>query len=254
MIDLHCHILPGVDDGPPDLISSIEMARQAVSLGITHLFAAPHHLDGRYENTKNNILNAIQAFNQQLEQEQIPLIVHSAQELRIHRMLIQSIKSDEILTLDNNGSYLLVELPFGEVPSYTQEIVYELLLRGIIPIIVHPERNKGFLENKHLLQDLVQEGALTQLTAGSILGRFGKKVKLFSEQLIEHHLIHFIASDAHNISTRSFSLKEAYDAISKSFGVDRSFYFQENAEYLLRGQHPQIEKPVPIRKKYLGIF
>lgn len=254
MIDIHCHIVPGVDDGPQQLFECIEMANAAVKAGITHLFATPHHLNGQYENTKKDIMCRVNKLNQQLLQKNIPLVIHPGQELRIHRDLFMSLEMDEVLTLDNQGKYLLLELPSGEVPMYTQEMVYELLLKGITPIIVHPERNKEFSENPNLLFDLVKEGALTQLTSGSILGQFGKKIKAFSEKIIEHRLAHFVASDAHNTSSRGFTLKEAYETIAKKFDINQTFYYRENAELLICGENLYIENPVPIRKRILGIF
>lgn len=254
LIDLHCHILPGVDDGPFHSLESFDMANTAVKAGITHLFATPHHWNGRYENPKHDILDRVLAFNKDLQQENIPLFVHPGQEVRIHRDLFSSFEKDEILTLDNRGKYILLELPSGQVPTYTQEMVYELLLKGIIPIIVHPERNKGFIEECNLLFELVREGALTQVTSGSVHGLFGRKIQSFSEKIIEHHFVHFIATDAHNTVSRGFSLQEAYGTITKTFGIDRTFYFKENTESLIRGKHLRIEQPIPIRKKFLGIF
>jgi protein-tyrosine phosphatase len=243
-----------VDDGPSNLLGCLEMANIAVRAGITDLFATPHHLNGQYENLKVDILNHIFKINKQLQRENIPLIIHPGQELRIHRDIFTSLKMDEVLTLDNKGKYLLLELPSGEVPTYTQEVVYELLLKGIIPIIAHPERNGGLIDDNNLLFELVQEGALTQITSGSVVGLFGKKVKSFSEKIIENNLAHFIATDAHNIDTRGFTLQEAYETITKKFGINRTFYFRENAELLISGQCINIVKPVPIRKKRLGIF
>lgn len=254
LVDIHCHILPGIDDGPLNLSGFIEMANGAVSGGITHLFATPHHLNGKYENIKIEILDRVDEMNRHLQQNNIPLILHPGQELRIHRELFKSLELDAVLTLDNKGTYLLLELPSGEVPKYTREVVYELLLKGIQPIIVHPERNRGIVESPNLLFELVQEGALTQITSGSILGHFGRKIKSFSERIIEHQLAHFIATDAHNTNTRGLFLQNAYEIITKTYGIDRSYYFKENAELLLLGQSPQIEKPTPIRKKILGIF
>ncbi|WP_040203800.1 tyrosine-protein phosphatase [Neobacillus jeddahensis] len=254
MIDLHCHILPGIDDGPPNFTNCVAMVERAVNERITHLFATPHHMNGWYENSKEDILQSVAFLNRYIQQEKIPLSIHPGQEIRIHLEIFDSIERDEILTLDNNGEYLLLELPSGEVPGYTQEVVYELLLRGITPIIVHPERNKGFLRDHDLLFELVQEGALTQLTSGSIIGHFGKKVKTFSEEIIKHQLAHFIATDAHNTELRSFTLNEAYESIAKKFGVDFRYYFQENAQMLITGQSPHIEQPIPIRKKIFRIF
>lgn len=254
MIDIHCHILPNIDDGPHDFSNFVEMADLAVSAGITHLFATPHHLNGKFENAKGKILELTHEVNYHLQKANIPLMIHPGQELRLHRDIFHTIESDEILTLDNNGKYLLLELPPMEVPTYTQEVVYELLLKGITPIIVHPERNFGFSGDLNLLYVLVQEGALTQLTSGSIIGHFGKKVRSISEKIIEHQLAHFIASDAHNIHTRGFFLREAYETITKSNGIQQTFFFKENAELLLSGQSPLREQPVPIRKKILGVF
>jgi protein-tyrosine phosphatase len=249
LIDLHCHILPFVDDGPQSFVECFEMANQAVEGGITHLFATPHHRNGRFSNFKSTILDRVVNLNKLLKQEDIPLTVHSGQELRIHREIFNSLAQDEVLTLDNKDKYLLLELPPDEVPSYTAEIIYELLLKNLTPIIVHPERNARLLHENNLLFELVREGALIQLTSGSIIGQFGKKVKSFAEKIIEHNLAHFIATDAHNVGTRGFCLLEAYETITRIYGSKQTFYFRENAELLLSGQHPYIYEPIPFRKK-----
>ncbi|MEX6700364.1 tyrosine-protein phosphatase [Peribacillus frigoritolerans] len=254
MIDIHCHILPGVDDGSADMNESINMARKAVEAGITHIFATPHHLNEKFVNVKSDIIDRAVRLNESLHQNNIPLTIHLGQEVRIHRDIFTSLEKEEILTLDDNGRYLLLELPSGSVPTYTKEVIYELQLKGITPIIVHPERNKELIENHKLLFELAQEGALTQLTSGSIIGHFGKKVKSFSNKIVEHNLAHFIATDAHNIGSRGFTLQQAYETITKAYGIERTFYFKENAEQLLKNQSPAIEKPVPFKKRILGIF
>ncbi|SIQ22007.1 protein-tyrosine phosphatase [Peribacillus simplex] len=254
MIDIHCHILPGVDDGSADMKESLSMAKNAAKAGITHIFATPHHLNEKYVNVKSSIIDRAVRLNESLQQNNIPLIIHPGQEVRIHRDIFTSLENEEILTLDNNGTYLLLELPSGRVPTYTQDVIYELLLKGITPIIVHPERNKELIENHKLLFELVQEGALTQLTSGCIIGDFGKSIQSFSKKIIEHNLAHFIATDAHNIGSRGFTLQQAYETITKVYGIERTFYFKENAEQLLKDQSPAVEKPVPFKKKILGIF
>lgn len=163
-----------------------------------------------------------------------------------------SIEMDEVLTLDNNGKYILLELPSSEVPIYTHEIIYELLLKGIISIIVHPERNNEFMRNHNLLYEFIQEGALAQITAASIIRQFGKRIKAFTEKIVEHHLTYFIATDAHHIDTRGFFLYEAYDVITKVYSQSYSDYFKENAKTLLLGQNIRIKQPNPIRKNILG--
>ncbi|CAH0302902.1 Tyrosine-protein phosphatase YwqE [Peribacillus simplex] len=254
MIDIHCHILPEVDDGSASMKESLNMAKKAVEAGITHLYATPHHLNEKYINIKSDIINRTVRINENLQQNNIPLTIHLGQEVRIHRDIFTSLEKEEILTLDDNGTYLLLELPSGMVPTYTQEVIYELLLKGITPIIVHPERNKELKENHKLLFELVKEGALTQLTSGSIIGNFGKNIQSFSRKIIEHNLAHFIATDAHNIGSRGFTLQEAYETITKTYGIQRTFYFKENAEQLKKGQSPSVERPLPIKKKIFGIF
>ncbi|MFF2857189.1 tyrosine-protein phosphatase [Peribacillus sp. NPDC058002] len=249
MIDIHCHILPGVDDGSADMNESMNMARKAVESGITHLFATPHHLNEKYVNIKSGIIGRAMSLNESLKQNNIPLTIHLGQEVRIHQDIFNSLEKKEILTLDDNGTFLLLEIPSGRVPSYTQEVIYELLLKGITPIIVHPERNKELISNHQLLFELVQEGALTQLTSGSIIGNFGKSIQSFSKKIIEHNLAHFIATDAHNIGSRGFTLQHAYETITKSYGIQRTFYFKENAEQLIKNQSPAVEKPVPFKRK-----
>ncbi|PAW30071.1 tyrosine protein phosphatase [Peribacillus simplex] len=254
MIDIHCHILPGVDDGSADMEESRNMARKAIEAGITQIFATPHHLNEKYVNVKNDIIDRVVRLNESFQLENIPLTIHHGQEVRIHREIFTSLEKEEILTLDDKGTYILLELPSGRVPTYTQEVIYELLLKGITPIVVHPERNKELIENHKLLFELVQEGALTQLTSGSIIGNFGKSIQSFSKKIIEHNLAHFIATDAHNIGSRGFTLQHAYETITKAYGIQRTLYFKENAEQLLKNQSPTFEKPVPFKKKILGIF
>ncbi|MBL3645933.1 tyrosine protein phosphatase [Bacillus sp. RHFB] len=254
MIDIHCHILPGVDDGSADMKESMNMAKKAVEAGITHLFATPHHLNEKYVNAKRDIIERAVRLNGSLKQNNIPLTIHLGQEVRIHRDIFISLEKEEILTLNDNGTFLLLELPSGKVPTYTQEVIYELLLKGITPIIVHPERNKELIANHKLLFELVQEGALTQITSGSIIGNFGKSIQSFSKKIIEHNLAHVIATDAHNTGSRGFTLQLAYETITKAYGIQSAFYFKENAEHLLKDQSPIIETPLPFKKKILGIF
>ena len=122
-------------------------------------------------------------------------------------------------------------------------------------MLVHPERNMAVVENPNLLYDFVQKGVSTQLTSGSIAGKFGKKIKKVSIDLVSSNLVHFLASDAHNVTTRQFWMNEALDELKKQFGMDQIYYFEENAELLIRGQTIMGEMPQPVRqRKFLGLF
>lgn len=255
MIDIHCHILPSVDDGPDNFTESIQMAKQAVAEGISTIIATPHHLNGSYENVRSDIFEAVDELNVALQAEQIPLTILPGQETRIHGEMVENIESGEILSLINSNQYVFVELPSSHVPRYTSQLLYDIQLVGLTPIIVHPERNSEMIETPDLLYKLVKNGALTQVTASSITGHFGKKVKKFTNELIKHKLTHFVASDAHNTTSRTFRLQEAMETVEKQFGTSHRYFFQENAELLVRGSHVYTEQPERIvKKKFLGIF
>jgi protein-tyrosine phosphatase len=254
MIDLHCHILPGVDDGACDLSESIAMARKAVEQGIHTIVATPHHLNNQYENPKPVILDRVNELNQALQEEKIDLQVLPGQETRIFGEMVEGYEAGEIQTI-NNTPYVLVEFSSGHVPRYTEQLFYNLQMNGLIPIIVHPERNQEIIERPEILYQLVKKGALTQVTAASIAGHFGKKIKNFTLQLIEANLTHFIASDAHNLSNRTFKMREAFGIIQEKYGNEMVYLLTENAELVLEGKRVYTETPERIKKKkFFHIF
>lgn len=250
MIDLHCHILPGVDDGAQSLSDSLNMARKAVEQGIHTIVATPHHLNNSYENPKRQILTRVEELNKLLLEENINVKILPGQEVRVHGEMIAGYTMGEILTV-NHTPYVLVEFPSNHVPRYTEKLFYDLQMNGLIPVIVHPERNQEIIERSDLLYQLVKKGALTQITAASVCGDFGKKIKNFSLQLIEANLTHFIASDAHNITNRTFKIREAFDLIEKKYGNEMVYYFSENAALVIEGKHVYKEDPERIKRKKL---
>ncbi len=254
MIDIHCHILPGLDDGPETLDESVMMAKVAVMEGVSTIIATPHHKNNSYINPKNTIVQDVESLNEVLLNENIPLKILPGQEIRIFGEILEDHQKGEILTL-NNSDYIFIEFPSSSVPRYSEKLLYDIQLEGFKPIIVHPERNKELLENPTLLYNLVKNGTLTQVTAGSISGYFGKTIKKFSQQLIESNLTHFVASDAHNIHNRSFKLQEAFEYIENKMGKDYVHLFTENCESLITNQSVYREIPEPIKKKkFLGVF
>ncbi|MCD7034592.1 tyrosine protein phosphatase [Metabacillus sp. GX 13764] len=254
MIDIHSHILPGVDDGAQSLEDALQMARAAVNEGITKLVASPHHQNGAFNNDKSSILANVESLNIALQKEKIPLEILPGQETRIYGELLEDLATDVILPV-NNSNYLLIELPSGHVPRYTEQLLFDLQLKGYTPVIVHPERNAEIIENPDILYNLVKKGTLTQVTAGSLTGHFGKKIKKFSLDLVEAQLTHLIASDAHNTNSRSFRWNDALSVLNNEFGVPASYYFFENSDLLIRNQTLIRQTPERIkRKKFLGMF
>src|SRR5699024_10476928 len=131
----------------------------------------------------------------------------------------EAYEKGQILSLNDAHDSILVELPFNHVPRYTGRLLYDMQMEGLTPIIVHPERNREILQSPDVLYQLVQDGALTQITAGSVTGHFGKQIKKFTYELIEHNLTHFVASDAHNTRYRTFRMDAALRAIEQEYGV-----------------------------------
>jgi protein-tyrosine phosphatase len=247
--------MPEVDDGAKDLQESVEMAKMAVAEGITHIVATPHHNNGQYSNSKQQIVAKVRELQDVLQKENIPLTILPGQEPRINGDILHDYENGNLLTINDFGKYVLIELPSNHVPRYTEQILFDLQMKELTPIIVHPERNQEIIENPEILYQLVKKGACTQITASSITGHFGKKIKKFAFDVIEANLTHFIASDAHNVTTRPFRMQEAYEMIEKEFGVSTVYYFRENAELVIHGQTIFREIPHRIKKKkFLGLF
>lgn len=255
MIDIHSHILPEVDDGANTIEESIAMAHAAVNEGITTIIATPHHKNGSYENTKQQVLGHVARLNELFAQQRIPLTVLPGQEVRMNGDLLKDYQSGELVPLAGDSRYILIEFPANHVPKYAEQLLFDLQLEGIVPVIAHPERNMEIMERPDLLYQFVKKGALAQLTAASVSGHFGKNIKKFSLQLMEANLVHFIASDAHNTTSRTFRIREAYETIEKEFGASAVYVFQENAELLAGGQTVYRDEPMRVKKKkFLGFF
>ncbi|MGG1289943.1 CpsB/CapC family capsule biosynthesis tyrosine phosphatase [Bacillus smithii] len=255
MIDIHCHILPGVDDGAQTLTEAAAMAKQAEKEGIHTIIATPHHMNRKYINRKSEIVAKVMEVNAHLEREGINVTVLPGQEVRIYGEILQDYKNGEISTLGGDSSYILVEFPSGYVPKYAEQLLFDMQMKGLMPVVVHPERNQELIQDPDKLYNLVKNGAAAQITAASLTGYFGKKIQKFTEQLIEANLAHFIASDAHNTNKRPFKMLETLDRLEKEFGIDYVYYFQENAELAVSGQNIMKEPPQQIKKKkFLGLF
>ncbi|ASN04223.1 tyrosine-protein phosphatase [Virgibacillus necropolis] len=254
MIDIHCHILPGIDDGAVTEADSLAMAREAVQQGIHTIIATPHHKNGKYENTKGSIVKSVEVLSELLVNEDVPLTLLAGQEIRINGDMIDDIEKSELLSL-NHTKYMFVEFPSSSVPRYAKQMLFDLQVSGYTPVIVHPERNSELVQNPAKLYDFVRKGALTQVTAASLIGKFGKSIQKFSKQLVDANLTHFIASDAHNTTTRGFCMKDAYQELRSEFGADTFYLFMENCQLLADNQNVNKMEPSMVKKKkFMGIF
>lgn len=256
MIDLHCHILPNVDDGPKNWEMSLEMARLAVSEGITHILATPHHMNRHWMNPKSEILSLVNELQERIDQENIPLTIFPGQEVRLHGEILQNIQNDDICFIDELNQYVLIEFPTATVPDYTDRLFYEMQSAGITPIIVHPERNHAILKDPSILYEFVSRDVLAQVTAASYIGKFGKEIENLSRQFIEADLVHFVASDAHNVTNRKFYMKEAFQQLEEEFGKEKAQAFDQMTRDLVNGDRIVIPEPQKIKpkKRFFGLF
>ncbi len=197
MIDLHAHILPGVDDGAKTIEQSLFMVKQGEKAGVTTICATPHILRQVTTQLEEKINRSLDLLRTKVVQSGSKVNIALGSEIYVREDMC-SLKKFDFFTLNNTGKYLLMELPWGQFPPHVDQIVYDLQLEGQIPIIAHPERS--IIAKKQLVQveNLVHKGALMQVNAGSLLGFFGRKIKRMAEELLRRNLAHFLASDAHD--------------------------------------------------------
>lgn len=220
MIDLHCHFLPGIDDGAKSLAQALTLARMATMNGITHAVMTPHIHVGRYQNSRSSIFREFETFRENLRQNNIPLRIGFAAEVRLCGEIPNMIRKNEIPFLGcwEGMRVLLLELPYHTVPPELENFVTWLVKNNIRPLIAHPERNKGVLRNFNRIFSLARMGCLFQVTAGSLTGAFGEPVKLCAEQLLKTELVTVMASDAHHEVRRPPILNAGRIAAEKMLG------------------------------------
>ncbi|MEB0028809.1 capsular biosynthesis protein [Pseudomonas sp. MH9.2] len=220
MIDLHNHLLPGIDDGAPDLETALALAQIAVSDGVTHMVCTPHMHPGRYSNSLESIEASKSSFVNGLKKAHIKLRVATAAEVRFGIELTIGINLNAVPFLgDFEGRrVLLLELPHGEIPFGAERMIDWLVKRNITPMLAHPERNKGILRTPSRLKGFVQQGCLLQVTAGAVTGHFGPTVQTFVHTLLKADMVSIMASDAHNLQHRPPLLYEGMHQVAQIIG------------------------------------
>ncbi|MDM8557659.1 CpsB/CapC family capsule biosynthesis tyrosine phosphatase [Candidatus Parabeggiatoa sp. HSG14] len=245
MIDLHCHFLPNIDDGPSNIGDSLKLARMACAYGIQKSIVTPHICPGCYENNIMTIQPAFTVFKHALQQNHIPLQVGMAAEVRIGFEIIEMIEKNLIPFLGRLEGYhiLLLEMPYSHIPPGSDKMVNWLLEKKIRPMIAHPEKNGDVLRNLEKIYPFIEQGCLLQITASSITGRLGSQLQQRAQQMLEKGWVNVIASDAHNIKYRPPDLESGYLAAAKIIG--------ESAAYRLVHETPEqitLEKFIDIQK------
>jgi protein-tyrosine phosphatase len=232
MIDLHCHILPGVDDGPTTLAESLKLARFCVADGITVITATPH-CHSSIHLLRADILPHVAALNRELQAAGIPLTVLPGSEIQVFDSKIyrREFEEDVFCHLGDRHTFTLMEFSWQEAlfPTDSVELIEWIRDRGMTPIVAHPERHTFFREQPALLQPIVDAGAWIQITVDSLLGNFGPEAKAFGEQFLRTHREAILATDSHNMK-RCSGLSPGYAWVQEHLGPDRARDLTERAD------------------------
>jgi len=246
-VDLHCHVLPGVDDGSPDLPTSLEMLRAAAAAGTVAMVATPHQHPTRYPNPPEPLRAAFALLNGARDErvaagETLPEL-HLGSEVHLDQRLIERLRSGELLTLAGSR-HVLLELPDVFPTPAVEQLLYELQVAGYQPVLAHPERVGQLAREPALVERFVSLGALAQVTAHSVSGRFGPDCRALTHRLLEAGLVHLVASDAHDLERRPTPLAEARAAVVEAYGEEEARrLFEDTPRAILEGR--EVSPPSP---------
>lgn len=214
MIDMHCHILPGVDDGAKDEETSLNMLKIAQEENIKKIIATPHYYKGYYENKWEDTIKNVKILNNLAKSSNINIELLPGVEVLADQHTVD-LYNEGIIRGLNDTKYLLIEFPLMKMPKDALDIVYEIKLLGVMPVVAHPERYISFINDPTMINDFIDEGCLFQTNTSSITGLFGKHVKKLAERFIESGIPSFIATDAHTTGGRSPRFSEAFGILNK---------------------------------------
>ncbi len=237
MIDLHCHILPGIDDGPENMEAALAMCRMACEDGIRMIVATPHCGNGRYVNDETSILPVYEKLRRRIREEKIGIELLVAGDIHIRPGLESFLEENRRLCL--GGRFALVEWPPDIVPRFIDDFIFRMSLAGFAPILTHPERNRAIQRRPALLKQWLLGGGLTQITAMSLTGEFGPEARESALALLERGWVHCVATDAHSTGRRKPVLSKAAALLKEFIGKeDASRLLVENPRRILAGRQP----------------
>jgi protein-tyrosine phosphatase len=284
MIDLHAHILPQMDDGAESLVESVEMCWISYKDGVRTIVATPHILKGIYPNDRSTILAKVQELNETIRKlgvgsspactkrfgegrefgvhqsqsetkssnsalrtrhSDLPLRILPGADVHFSSDLLQLYENGEIVTVNDKGQYLMVEFDSQGIPYHAEDVLFQLVTKGIIPIITHPERNFEIGQRSQRYAEMIRMGCLGQVTAMSLTGGFGSGVKRIAEKLVKNRLVHIIASDTHSITGRPPILSLAAREAEKMVGREEAQRMvTEYPQAILEGRRPDVPDPL----------
>lgn len=247
MLDLHCHLLPGIDDGATDLEMALEMARIAVDDGITTVACSPHIYPGLYENDAAGIRTAVTALQIELDERGIALRLLEGADVHLEPDLAAAVEAGRVPTL-SGSRYLLLEPPHHIAPPRLEDTLFDLLLAGIVPVVTHPERLTWIEDQYTVFERLVKGGAWMQVTAGSLTGRFGRRPRYWAERMLDEGLVHVLATDAHHPRRRPPLLAEGRAAAAARVGdAEAEHLVVTRPQGIIEDVAPELLPPLPMQ-------
>lgn len=221
LVDIHCHLLPRIDDGAKSWDESLAMAEIAVSEGIVTSIVTPHQMGTFSHNRGDKIRSLTAELQQLLDNRGVALRVLPGADVRVEPGLVPALQSGEVLTLADKRRHVLLELPH-ELYMPLEDVLARLERAGMVGILSHPERNQGLISRPELVETLVQRGCLMQVTAGSLLGTFGPQSQTMAEWMIQRGLAQFLATDAHGPKSRRPHMQRAYERVAQLSDLEQA--------------------------------
>ncbi len=245
MIDVHAHVLPGLDDGPANMGDALALVRAAVEDHIDTIVATPHMLDGIYNVAREEIFAGVAELNEALDEHGLGVTILAGADVRAEADAPDVLREGGLVTIADLGKHMILELPQDVVPRELDQLLFNIQLQGVRPIISHPERNRTIQEDPDELIPLVQAGGLVQITAASVVGEFGRHVQACAETLLERRLAHLVATDMHGLRARSPKLSPAAARITELLGEEvANDILEKNPENVIHGRYVHAPEPV----------
>ena len=254
MIDMHCHILPGIDDGSKSLDESVQIIKTASHCGVTDLVFTPHFIYESIYNADNEKKRRLfEQVKEVIKNANININLYLGNEVFVENNMLELLQDNKIYTI-NGSNYLLFELPMNNTYNGIYDLIFKLKNAGIIPIIAHPERYSLFQRNPEVIIKMLEQGALFQSNLGSFYGHYGKEAKNLVLLLLKHNMIHFISSDTHHTRDEFYNNIEEVKKIMKKYILDEQIenLLVNNAKCVLKNEKFEVEDFIPFSKTIFG--
>jgi len=247
MIDLHTHLLPGIDDGPSDWGESLAMIEAGYRDGIRGAVCTSHVLNRLDEKMDAKLIETFEELRNRVLEKKMRMELWLGAEIHVNASFNPGCRAASIA---GNGRYYLLELPLNGIPNDVDDRMFQYTVQGHKPVLAHPERNSEIALHPATAYSLVQRGVLMQMNAGSLTGQFGRGIRKRAEEMLEHNLIHFIGSDCHDLKIRPMALRKAYQIVVASRGKEvAEKLFLDNPRNAIRGEDVWTPEPIPFDRK-----